>query len=838
MTATDFKEQSGIIERMKGLINSPEFEQTFASLSASLPKSKQFLLKMELKRLAQPCNYYIDLRGHVDGDVKPFVYLGKTHHLDDTARQIFENGVNDYGQYTIGVYEEVMNADNNFRVRHRKETEERVRNALAQRRNGLQLPDPTNTQENTEPEEETNNPNKLVQFGYYISRCEERMNYGIEVEVRHADQRFSAMTTDLSVGGCKLKIPAGRQIVVGDTLNLALRGLEKEFTLNLPKGLTYQVLEVDVQDKYNYLRLKRLNPEQEGSFNQFLQSFIHGNKRRYKVNLDNTTDAVITKGYEQYYLPRINTLPVYLSVVDGQVSSRFCLTSDYNKSVWHYFLDEQQLSVLSHVLSAKRLKLLLSQTSTERSSILYCFTHAAKGKLYFYAATDLELAESTALREMFFGFGAGKPSWRVFHLNLLKTHVSQSINEFAIPGAVNTQKPFPLIAGMLKDMHYIAALTEISSAEHRRYYSAYTYQTDKLAALNKFGLSKALQAKPCEAIAIHYINLRAESRYLYKTTVLVRNKPEQAPISSFSRDFSTGGLQIEFSQPVDFQKGDILLFELPDLQKITNKHQLSGLPYEVMAVSKSRTIMNLKIAQTDYHVGKAFFQQLIQSNRSKLTVAEETPKYPGLSDALRNMYVKTLNNFAVFIHRKGLRHDVNVLGRGAQPNAIHKLLQLSQQSSKSLDFSLLTKEHVLTQEVAHFLKQMKRHDPSKQFELYIRVTPLDNGQLEFSSHYDFEFKQAEDLQIFILDAIEHHVLFSFKLYVSRTGKLDSEYIAKEIGYISVYAIHKAKTLEEELWHVEGVADGVETSAEIVARYNAAACTAQQQARMAILARDK
>ena len=132
---------------------------------------------------------------------------------------------------------------------------------------------------------------------------------------------------------------------------------------------------------------------------------------------------------------------------------------------------------------------------------------------------------------------------------------------------------------------------------------------------------------------------------------------------------------------------------------------------------------------------------------------------------------------------------------------------------------------------------MKRHDPSKQFELYIRVTSLENGQLEFSSHYDFEFKQAEDLQIFILDAIEHHVLFSFKLYVSRTGKLDSEYIAKEIGYISVYAMHKAKSLEEELWHVEGVADGVETSAEIVTRYNAAAAPAQHQARLAILARD-
>ncbi|GHG68744.1 pilus assembly protein PilZ [Alishewanella longhuensis] len=823
---------------MKGLLNSPEFEQTFASLTVSLPKSKQFLLKMELKRLAQPCSYFIDLRGHVDGDVKPYRYMEKTHYLDENAQQIFEDGIRDYGEYTLGVYEEVMNADNNYRVRHRKETEERVKNTLDNLRKGPLIPDNAAIAEKTIPQEEAPKPNKLVQFGLYIKRCEERMNFGIEVEVRHGEQRFTAMTSDLSVSGCKLKVSALHGIDAGDNVNLSLKGLEKEFALNLPNGLNYQVLEIDEQDKHAYLRLKRLAPEQEPQFNQFLQSYINGNKRRYKVNLDNTTDAVITKGYEQYYLPRINTLPVFLSVSDGAVNCRFCLTSDYNKNVWHYFLDEQQRSVISHVLSVPRLKYLLNIKNAERSCILYSFTHAAKGKLYFYAATAFELATSSALREMFFGFGAGKPSWKIFHLNLLKTNVKQSKNDFVIPGATSEQQISPLIQSMLQDMHYIVALTEISAPEHRSYYSKHQYDSSKLPALNQFGLSKTEQPNACEAIPIHYVNLRSESRYLYKTTVLVRQKAEQEAWQAFSRDFSSGGLQLECVTPVDFKKGDILLLELPDLQKITAKHQLSNLPYEVMAVSKNRTIMNLKIAKAEAHVGKQFFLQLIQSNRNKLTIAEETPKYPGLSDALRNMYLKALNNFAVFIHRYGLRHDITVLGRGTQINALHKLLQLAQTRQNTLDLTLVSKNHLLSQEVANQLKQMKRQDAAKGNELYIKVSTDEQANLTFSSHYDFEFNSAEELKTFIQDAIAHHTLFSFRLFVSRTGKLDSEYIAKEIGYISVYAIHKAKSLEEELWHVEGVADGVETSAEVVARFDVQASEQQQQARLNVLSREQ
>ncbi len=834
MTSTDLKAYLGIIARMKGLLNSPEFEQTFTSLTASLPKSKQFLLRMELKRLAQPCNYFIDLRGHVDGAVKPYQYNDKTHYLDETAQQIFEEGIRDYGSYTLGVYEDVMNADNNYRVRHRKETEQHVKNKLELLRKGTPIADTLDELPRESSEETPAKLHKTVQFGLYITRREERMNFGIEVEVRHAEHIFTAMTSDISVSGCKLKVTTLNGLANGDIINLTLKGLEKEFALNLPEGLNYKILEIEQHEKYLYIRLKRQNPEQQPQFNQFLQNYINGNKRRYKVNLDNVMDTLVTKGYEQYYLPRIHALPIFIGVNSGAVNCRFCLTSDSNKSVWHYFLDEQQHSVINRVLSVSRLKHLLNIKHTDRSCMLYCFTHAAKGKLYFYTATGYELATVPGLREMFFGFGSGKPSWKIFHVNLLKTQIQHSISASAIPGAIPEQ-PSALVLNMLQDMHYIATLTEVSAPDQRVYYGVHQYDLTKLPALNHFGLSKAEKPMPCEAIPSHYVNLRSESRYLYKTTVFIRQKPEGQVWQAFSRDFSAGGIQLECAEPVDFMKGEVLLLDLPDLQKITTKFQLTNLPYEVMAVSKNRTIMNLKIAKVPIHTGKQFFSQLIQSNRSKLTLAEETPKYPGLSGALRNMYLKALNNFVFFIHRYGLKHDITVIGRGTQEHSLHKLLRLAHPEENKSDFMLLTKHNQLCQDLAAILKQMKQHDAAKPIECYIKVTKATDGKFAFSSHFDYEFSSADERKLFIENALAQHTLFSFRFFVSRTDKLDAEYIAKEMNYISIYAIHKAKSLEEELLHVEGVVDVVDTSAELTSRFSLHHSEQQAQARLAILA---
>lgn len=832
MTAADLKEHQQIIDQLKALTKSAEFDSVFLQLTADLPKSKQFLLKMELKRLSQPCDFFIDLRGHVDGEVRPHNYRDKTHYMDDQALRLFEAGIAEYKQYTLGVYEDVMNAENNFRVMHRKETDKRLQSVLQKGTFNTPAVEPEQ-----EPDLASENSGgiKLIQFGHYISRCEERMNYGIDVEVRFGNSRFIASTSDLSVSGCKLKIPKGREADVGQQINIAFKGLEQEFTLDLANGVNYQLLEIEQQEKFSYWRLKRLADDQEQHFSRFLQQFIHGNKRRYKVNLDNSTDAVITKGYEQFFLPRINGLPVFFDLKDKVVSARFALTTDYNKHIWHYFLDEQQKPVLPALLTTKRLNQLLKLTTEQKSALLYTFTHAAKGKLYFYSATSLELAESSALQQLFFGFAAAKNSFRVFQLCLLRTSEQHATQHYSIPSGANQQsevatRPAPLIQGIIKTLRFIVSLTDITQQKSAFWYQQYTFAPDQLSQLNQFASRRAAAMAPCEAVPVHYVNLRAESRYLYKTSISIEQGDGQAAMQGFSRDFSAGGLQIETEQAVAFSKGQQIFLALPDLQKITTKFQLQQLAYEVMAVSKNKTIMNLRVAPTEQpHSGKVFFQQLIQSNRAKLTLAEETPKYPGMSEALRNMYLKVQNSFAFYVHRKGIRYDVNVVGRSTQLNMLHRLLSLPQGQADTLQLEPLLQNNAANLQFASQLKNMKRFDAPFSYELYLCLPAGSVDPTQLSSHYDYEFSNEQDKKHFIHQTLQQDVLFAFKIFLSRTGRLDADYITKELNYISIYAIHKAKSLEEELWSVAGVGEVLDISAEIPLRFGIA-LTAEQQKR--------
>ncbi len=829
MTTPDLQPFAGIIERLKPLLNTSEFSEVFNILTADIPKPKQFLLKMELKRLGQPCGYYIDLRGKVDGEVRPYDHKGKTHYMDDTAVKAFERGIKRYGQYTLGLYEEVTNTDNNYRVRHKQETNQRIQAVISG--------DPLIAKEPTAEvtEDEKAGP-QLIQFASYCSRGEERMNFIIDIEIETEDgEHFQASTVDLSVSGSKLKVPNSRRLQTGQKIAIYFRGLEQEFTLGNDNGIAYQVLDTEVVERAQYVRVKRIIENEHQGFVEFLKNFINGNKRRYKVNLDNTLDAVVVKGYEQFYLPRISSLPVFLAVREGLPVPVCALTTENNRQHVQYFQDERQLSVLIQILSGKRLKSCLTKAPLERSTTLYCFTHAAKGKLYYYSATADELALTPHLQNVFFGFGAQKPSWRVFHLVVHRTHPADAHVLMSLPDSADSeisklnQPPPQLVQGMIQDFRYVACLTDITQQESTLLYQQISFDESLLGQLKVYGHPKLDEVPALESVAVQYVNLRAEGRFLYKTKVMLKVN-SQHYLEAITRDFSSKGLQIEVSEAISYQKGDRVQLALPDMQKISSKYGLTDLEYEVMAVSKSQLVMNLRIIEGDVpHQGRLFFEQLIKSNRAKLTLAEETPKFAGLGQALRNMYVKALNSFPFFMHRHGIRYDLNVIGRGAEPNNLHRLLGIFQDKQQKFNLQPMLKNNATNLHFANQLKQMKRQDPPKSFELFIRFR---QGQTKmeqsFVTEYDFDLKTAQARQYFVQDALANDLLFCFRIFLSRTGRPDTEHINKELSYVSVYAIHKAKVLEEELWSVVGVGDVIDISDEILLRYGVPAEQIQRQ----------
>ncbi|AXQ98808.1 PilZ domain-containing protein [Pseudoalteromonas piscicida] len=795
-----------LIEDLKLDLGDPAFDRIFKQRTADLSKPDQFLLKMEMSRLSQPVARFIDLRGQVAGQVKPYEYEGKQHFMDDLAIEVFEREVAKHGGYTLAVYESVMNTDNNYKVMKKQ--------ALAR-------------EEEVEKDAVNHNYTKLVRFASYESRSEERMNYSIKITVELAKNRpkFSASTSDISLSGAKIKLPTNQQVDPGQIISIRLVGLEQDFELGLKEGIQYEVVAVEPGTiEYNQVRLKRTFIEKNQGFDDFLNSFIHGNKRRYKINLDNTLDAVVCKGYEQYYLPRVCSLFVFISEKQKQLYPSMVLTNENNAYINYYFEDERKQSGLYSVFNQKRMQRLLALSGAVKEAICHVFTHSSQGRMYFYSAFDFELEEMQQLNDLFFAFGSQKDSWRTFKVQLMPSHHEDAFIPLSLPASAGknveklNKRPTPRVQGFIQDVKYLMLLTDISNPTITERFQRLSYEQSLVNQLKKFGHGKSATPPPLEVVALEYVNLRAHRRYLYKTNVVV-HIDGQGTFNCITRDFSVMGLQIECGQEMPLNKGDSIHLDLVDLQKLTKQHNLTNLRYEVMMVNKAKTIINLKvqkIGQLD-HSAMGFFKALIESNKDKLVACDEAPKVPGLSLALRNMVTKSVCQFPLYLHKETSHNAVGAIGQGLYPTSLHHLLHsFSDNDDNTLDAKAVFPERFVEEKLTEILKAKSRQDKPLKYLVFIKFDPNQTNQHEAVNAQVIAHEDSIDsLYLYAKKALRNDLLFVYQLYVSKTGRPDMDYLANELRYVSHYAIHKAKDLEEALWSVTGVCDLIDVTDYVV-----------------------
>ncbi|MFC3031926.1 PilZ domain-containing protein [Pseudoalteromonas fenneropenaei] len=800
-----------LINELKLQLGDQNFEKIFRQTTSHLSKPDQFLLKMEMSRLSQPVSRFIDLRGQVAGEVRPYEYEGKQHFMDDVAIAVFEEEVARHGGYTLAVYEAVMHTENNYRVMQRE--------AQLRELSGEQTPE--------------QNPHyvKAVRFASYESRIEERMNYSIKISVDLPKGRtVSATTSDISLSGAKIKLAPKHHVNKGDLLSIRLVGLEQEFELGLKSGIQYEVVAVEtVSREYNHVRLKRTFIEKNQSFDDFLNSFIHGNKRRYKINLDNTMDAIVCKSYEQYYLPRVASLFTFISKKDNFLIPNIALYNENSAFIHRYFCDERKVSCLYSILNQRRLKALMDKHSSVKETILYTFTHSVGGKLYYYSATEAELLQMPKLRSLFFGFGSKKDSWMSFKLQLMPSTREDAFIPLSLPESLGksleklNKPPTPRVQGLIHDVQFLLVITEISTPAITAKYQQQSYSQEQLNQLKQFGHGKAANPPYLEAVALEYVNLRAHRRYLYKTAVELHLEGHVS-VNAYSRDFSVMGMQIEAERPLELKKGDIVYISLPELQKITKQHNLSHLCYEVMAVSKSQTTINLRVSNpTDSSKGVAiqFFTQLIENNKSKLQACDESPKIPGLSTALRNMVTKSVCQFPLYFHKAGQNLKIGAVGVGLYKTSLHRILgHFTQSSGDLISIEQLLPTGFIDSALTEALRAHTRQDKPLQYTLFIKFDPSKTSAQEaLKSQCVALDEPLEPLYLFAKKALKGELLFVYRLYVSKTGRPDIDYLANEMRYVSHYAIHKAKELEETLWAVAGVGDVIDISEEVIGYFD-------------------
>ncbi len=83
--------------------------------------------------------------------------------------------------------------------------------------------------------------------------------------------------------------------------------------------------------------------------------------------------------------------------------------------------------------------------------------------------------------------------------------------------------------------------------------------------------------------------------------------------------------------------------------------------------------------------------------------------------------------------------------------------------------------------------------------------------------FDSELDTPNAISIFIKRALKRGEFYCLQLKLSRTNEPDMEYLNAELSYVSAYAIHRGKQIEQDIWSVAGVMQVIDITKEVLLR---------------------
>jgi hypothetical protein len=813
----DFNKHHKIIQNFRGEVHKRSFEANYSAVTEHLNKTEKFLLKMELKRLSSACTRVIDLRGLVNGECQLFDFQGQSHFLDDVAISAFKENVEIYSGYTFGVYEAVKDAKNSFRNIYQNEQNTPSKVDNNNKKSGI---------------EKLQYPAKLNVLENYPNRAEERMNFAIPITLTVVNKRQLVTTSiDLSVKGIKFKLINEMSLFKGDQLSITFTGLEQEFQFSKDSLFSFEVKNVLRDSATQLIGCQRIDIPNDDLFQRFLHGYIQGNKRRYKINLDNSLAALQARSFEQYALVKLNELVIFMHSVNddaNEMSPRYALTTNNNQKIYQYWQDEKKRSALHYLINAERLQRLGVLQQQGKRLLVFSFIHQHKGHKFFYTVDEGQLKKDSAFFMQFLAFAASKNTFAITALQSHAVEHAQAYSPFTLSTDMTKQQSYlnpPLtdeVNDIVAHIPCVITATDVTCTSELSDYQVLGYDGIDLERLKSFGHKQDDNENRVDEITVDYGHQRQEVRFKYNTPTII--ECETLHWSGQSVDFSISGLKVDLENPATLSKGDIVHLTFPQLQKITSAFDLKQLPYKVMKISKDKKVVNLRVSVKEHqHIGRSFFKLLIDKNKNKLTPDEYAMLTPGLSAALRTLYAVNMAIPTAMVQSSGSRYKVESLVAGQHGYQSHKnllsvMLRLSDRIGYYNLYPLLGNFQVSSLVDQH-MKKLLANDTAVSELIYIAIkSSITDIDKSVTIKHSSEFNTPEMRNFFIKKSLKQGDFYSLQLKLSRSDEAHMEYLNPELAYIGTYAIHRGKQLEQDIYSVAGVIQLIDVTEETLLRH--------------------
>jgi hypothetical protein len=768
----------------------------------SLSIHDQGLVRAEITRLQAPCNTIIDMRAVAPNACQPYGFGQLIHLLTPLGIARFESENHRYGRYSVGVFEALQQLQ--YEMTAGKA-------------------DATQTHSFVSP---------TLQFFNYPQRSSERMHFSINVLLYTAvETKHHLKTVDLSIMGLQVKADKDVDVKPGDNVVIVFAGLANEYNAIANTTIDYHVVRVVEHSDELRIFLHRADAHKEPQVTEFIANFIRGNKYRYKINLENTINAVENKVCEQYFTPRFPSLPVFIShQVDKAhpqsevLQPKFAMSNSGNANILSYWQDEQYQQRIGNLVSQSRIEELISKNADQREIFVYAFNHVKNNKVYFYSASQSELEAQPGSKNTLLSYGAHKASWRVFKLQLSHMSPTQAYTPLSIPNEghkdakTENMPPSARLMKHLIDLRYIVLVSDVTDSFAIRYYQQIPLDKSKIALLHQFAHAHNKLPPQLTIRRYKYQDIRKETRYHLRTNVELT----AAGHSYFgvTEDISMSGLRIELDEPLLELTDTNVSLAFARLQTMTKRFDLTNLTYEIVNIHTNRHIIHLRdtgtqIAQQE----NPFFIELIKRNKEKLKAELLPEETPGLSHALRCIYAKNAMNIAFFINQRThlFTPEFSVYNQG-DGRLKSMLTRFSIEGHFNLEFLYRDRDQP-SPFIRRCLAQLKMGIGEQEHEIFIRYCPEKTHINDVIVPYiNQQFTSITQRQQFIKKALAIGEFVAIKLILKDTTTVELDTIKTELDYLHEHANYKAEKVVDKLKHIQGFGYILDITDEVLYRH--------------------
>lgn len=785
----EFEPYRDLIEQLKTVVYRPDFNQALSEIAAQIPHSRRLVLKMEVKRLAQPCDKSIDLRGVIDGRCRHYDYEGITHFLDDVAIEIFERQIRTFGRYTLGVYESVLDPEH-----------------------PLRLPGPSLTADQSVLQHAQWDLIPSA-FGQKLQRAEERMNLSASVELfDESGNKSDATSIDISVHGLRVKLKSGGRFKAQQRILVRFTSLGGSYSFDFNEAIPYEVIAIEKRRNEHRLALKRSYLRDTPSFDYFLQRFILQNKRRLKLNLDNTEEAILTKGLEQFILPQSHTLPVFIEQTQSQLQSRFCLCNQANTETLHYLTDQQGRLHLSALLSPQRLQ--QWQSAKLSGTLLFCFYDSGQIKPGFYSASWHELAGDPQRANIFRAIAARYASFRVFSISLQEIDPSDCHLPNSIPPEhqLETTTPSLSLAEKIQDLSHLVQITDVTDQWAIQPYYRFKIQVSHLPVIEPFRHRDPAHNSVTLA-GFRFTNAYRYERYQLRTSVTLESHHQK--LTGQTETVALHQVRLQLQKPFSGAVSQDVTLHFNALRQNGEFSKIQDLHYEVRGISPDRRVLTLRLTShlpsTEAH---RLFIRLVATHRVDLQQWQDSDRANGLGEGLRNLIAPRMTGITVFLNSRQRQWSPCRVMKAPLSHSLYPLMTYGLDNGRynmGLFFS-----HAQGDTFNKALNSLKTSDRPLKKELFIHLS--ENNKKSPEVRFIEQFKSDKARRDFIQHATNNGRFYAVSVFLARTGRPDIALLKREMRYLGLYAEHKAEALDNALWDIAATAELFDCTEEAALRY--------------------